>query len=63
MEKSTLQVHAIGMPQLDLFEMTLASDVSVKAQRVPIVHLFKVQIRFQLKAFQLLRFLLTDVYI
>ena len=58
-----MQDHAKGMPQLDLFEMTLASDVRKTAQRVPKVQLFKVQNRFQLKSFQLLRFLLIDVYI
>ena len=57
-----MQRPIIGMPQLDLFGMTLASDVRVKAQRVSIVQLFKVQIRFQLKTFQLLGFLLTDIY-
>ena len=58
-----MQDHAKGMPQLDLFEMTLASDVRKTAQRVQKVQLFKVQNRFKLKSFQLLRFLLIDVYI
>ena len=54
MEQSTLEENAIGMPQLDLFGMTNSSVVREQVQRVQIIQLFKVQIRFQLKSLQLL---------
>ena len=50
MELPTNQDRAMQKAaELDLFGMTNSSVVREKAQRVQIIQLFKVQIRFQLK--------------
>ena len=55
MELPTNQDRAMQLAaELDLFGMTSSSVVREQVQRVQIIQLFKVQIRFQLKCLQLL---------
>ena len=55
MELPTNQDRAMQLAaELDLFGMTNSSVVREQVQRVQIIQLFKVQIRFQLKSLQLL---------